>query len=184
MTSNPIAKLVRILAQRLREQGAWTTFLWAADHTVRRITGANILQLSRITPHLHVGGQYRRHGWPRLAARGVTAVVNVRIEFDDQEADIAPPRYLHLPTIDDDAPSLQQLEQGALFIAQEIERGGSVLVHCGAGVGRAATVAAAYLVHTGMEVEEAWACVQRARPFIRPTQVQIEQLERFAQAHG
>jgi len=184
MTNNPIAKLFRILDRRLREQGVWTTFLWAADHTVRRITGANILSLSRITPHVQVGGQYRRHGWPRLAARGVTAVVNLRIEFDDQEAGIAPPRYLYLPTVDDDAPTLQQLEQGALFIAQEAERGGSVFVHCGAGVGRAPTVAAAYLVRTGLEPEEAWACIREARPFIRPTPVQVEQLERFAQNHN
>ena len=183
MTGNPIAKLFRILERRLREQGVWTTFLWASDHAVRRITGANILSLSRITPHVHVGGQYRRHGWTRLAARGVTAVVNLRTEFDDQEAGIAPPRYLYLPTVDDDAPTLQQLERGALFIAQEAERGGSVFVHCGAGVGRAPTVAAAYLVHTGMEPEEAWACIREVRPFIRPTPVQVEQLERFAQNH-
>jgi protein tyrosine phosphatase (PTP) superfamily phosphohydrolase (DUF442 family) len=184
MTTNLVSKLYRILERRLREQGVWTTCLWAADHTVRRIAGANILSLSRITPHVHVGGQYRRHGWPKLVARGVTAVVNLRIEFDDQEAGIAPPRYLYLPTIDDDAPTLEQLEQGALFIAEEADRGGSVFVHCGAGVGRAPSVAAAYLVHTGMSPQEAWACIREARPFIRPTQVQIAQLERFAQTHG
>jgi protein-tyrosine phosphatase len=118
-----------------------------------------------------------------LVARGITAVVNLRIEFDDQEAGIAPPRYLYLPTVDDDAPTMEQLEQGALFIADEAERGGSVFVHCGAGVGRAPSVAAAYLVHTGMSPQEAWACIREARPFIRPTQVQVAQLERFAQTH-
>jgi predicted protein tyrosine phosphatase len=157
-----------------------TTLLWAADHTVRRISGANILALSRISPHLHVGGQYRRHGWPRLAARGITAVVNLRVEFDDQQAGIAPSSYLYLPTVDDHAPSLVHLEQGVQFIEQEAAQGGGVFVHCGSGVGRAPTMAAAYLVRTGMSPDEAWARIREVRPFIRPTLVQVEQLERFA----
>jgi len=173
-------KNLGILFSRLVKQGPGTTLRWAADHAMRILTGAPIRSVSQITPHLHVGGQYRRRGWPKLAARGITAVVNMRVEFDDREAGIAPPRYLHLPTVDDEPPTLDQLQQGVAFMREEIARGGGVYVHCGAGVGRAATMAVAYLVSTGLTPDEAWAQVRRVRPFIRPKAVQIAQIDRFA----
>lgn len=175
-----LVKGVGILWQRLVQQGLHVTFWWAADHAVRIVTGAPIRRVSQIMPDLHVGGQYRRRGWPRLEARGITAVVNMRIEFDDQRMGIAPPGYLYLPTVDDGAPTLEHLQAGCAFIEQEAARGGSVYVHCGSGIGRAATMAAAYLVSTGLSSEEAWARIRQVRPFIRPTAVQLEQLERFA----
>ncbi len=180
MTINLVAQGLRILYRRLTEQGLWTTILWAADHLVRRLSGANIRRLSQITPQLHVGGQYRQRGWARLAARGITAVINMRAEFDDRQAGIAPPRYLYLATVDDHAPALAQLEEGAGFIADEIARGGGVYVHCGSGVGRAPTMVAAYLVRSGLTLDEAWARIRQARPFVRPTPVQVAQLRRFA----
>jgi protein tyrosine phosphatase (PTP) superfamily phosphohydrolase (DUF442 family) len=176
---NPLRGL-SILWQRLTRQGVQVTTWWAADHAVRIIAGAPIQRVSQITPHLHVGGQYRRRGWPRLEARGITAVVNMRVEFDDKAAGIAPPRYLHLPVADDHAPTLEQLRVGAAFIADEIAGGGSVFVHCGSGIGRAATMAAAYLISTGLTQDEAWERIRAVRPFIRPTPVQVEQIERFA----
>ena len=170
----------RILWSRLARQGLWVTMLWAADHAVRIVTGAPIRRVSQVTPQLHVGGQYRQRGWPRLAARGVTAVVNVRAEFDDDAAGIAPPRYLHLPAADDAPPTLEQLRAGVAFIAEEVARGGAVYVHCGAGVGRAAVMAAAYLVSTGLAPEQAWARIRQVRPFVRPNPLQVTQVERFA----
>jgi len=169
-----------ILWARLVEHGFWPTTLWAADHAVRIVTGANIRAVSQITDQLHVGGQYRRRGWRRLAARGITAVVNLRIEFDDAAAGIAPARYLYLPTVDNYPPTLAHLRQGAAFMAEEIERGGGVFVHCGSGVGRAPAMAAAYLVSAGKTPEEAWKMIREKRPFVRPGPEQVAQVERFA----
>jgi len=184
MTIKQILKGLNIVWNRLLGQGPWVTVLWAVDHAVRRITGANIRRVSQVTPHLHVGGQYRRQGWARLAARGITAVVNMRIEFDDQEEGIAPQRYLYLPTVDDTAPSTEHLQEGVAFIEQEIAQGGGVFVHCGSGVGRAPTMAAAYLCRTGLTPEQAWARIREVRPFIRPTDPQVVQLERFFAQQG
>jgi protein tyrosine phosphatase (PTP) superfamily phosphohydrolase (DUF442 family) len=169
-----------ILRKRLSQQGVRVTMWWAADHLVRILTGAPIRRVSQILPHLHVGGQYRQRGWPTLESRGITAVVNLRVEFDDAEAGIAPKRYLYLPTEDDHAPTLEALRTGVAFIAGEVERGGAVYVHCGSGIGRAATIAAAYLISTGLTGNEAWACIRDARPFIRPTLPQLRQIKRFA----
>ncbi len=115
-----------------------------------------------------------------MHARGITAVVNLRIEFDDQEAGIAPPRYLYLPTVDDNTPTLEELQAGAAFMAEQVANGGSVYVHCGSGIGRAPTMAAAYLISTGLTLDEAWETIDKVRPFIRPTAVQVEQIEQFA----
>ncbi|MBN1580955.1 MAG: dual specificity protein phosphatase family protein [Anaerolineae bacterium] len=171
-----------IVVYRLKNYGMGVTAWWAFDHVVRRLTGAPIRRVSQITPQLHVGGQYKRRGWPRLAARGVTAVVNMRIEFDDQKAGIAPKAYLHLPTVDDDAPSLAHLRQGVEFIRKNIDAGGGVYVHCKSGVGRAATMAVAYLIDAGLSSDEAWSMVRKARPFVKPTPVQLEQIERFRES--
>lgn len=175
-----LRKGLGILWQRLSKQGPRTTAWWAADHTVRVVRGAPIRRVSEIVPGLHLGGQHRHYGLPQLRARGITAVVNLRIEWDDLALGLAPDRYLYLPTVDDAAPSLEHLRQGAEFIAEELERGGGVYVHCGSGIGRAATLVAAYLVSTGQSPEEAWAEIRRVRPFVRPSAVQLEQLEAFA----
>jgi predicted protein tyrosine phosphatase len=171
---------LEILKRRLTEQGFRTTAWWAADHAARIFTGANIRRLSQITPQLHVGGQHRRHGMSRLKERGITAVVNMRIEFDDEAAGVSFERYLHLPTVDDEAPTLEDLHRGVAFISEETARNGAIYIHCGSGIGRAATMAAAYLVSTGLTPDEAWARIREIRPFVRPTPVQVEQLERFA----
>ena len=115
-----------------------------------------------------------------MEARGITSVVDMRVEFDDREAGIAPPRYLHLRVIDDQAPTLEQLREGCAFIAEELAEGGTVYVHCGSGIGRAATMAAAYLISTGQTDQEAWALIRASRPFIRPTPPQFEQIRRLA----
>jgi predicted protein tyrosine phosphatase len=179
-----LLKGIGIIGARLYQQGLRTTALWAVDHVVRRVTGAPLRAVSEITPQIHVGGQYRRRGWPILAARGVTAVINMRVEFDDRAAGLAPPRYLHLPTVDDHAPDVEHLQTGVAFIAEEARRGGAVYVHCKSGVGRAAMMAAAYLITEGMPLDQAWACIRQVRPFVRPTAVQVEQLERFAARYG
>jgi protein tyrosine phosphatase (PTP) superfamily phosphohydrolase (DUF442 family) len=175
-----VLKPFSLLWGRLTGQGLRVTLWWAADHVARIVSGAPLRRVSQITPGLHVGGQYRRWGWPRVVRRGITAVVNMRVEFDDRAAGIAPRRYLHLPTVDDTAPSLADLRAGAEFVAREVAQGGCVYVHCGSGVGRAAAMAAAYLISTGLTEEEAWARIRQARPFIRPTAVQVAQIRRFA----
>ena len=179
--SNEATKNLRILWGRLTEQGGRVTVKWAVDHLVRIVTGAPVRSLSEVTTQLHVGGQYRERGWDRLAARGVTAVVNLRIEYDDETAGIAPDRYLYLPTIDDTPPSLRHLRQGVQFITREAEQDGSVYVHCGSGVGRAPTMAAAYLVSTGLAPDAAWEMIRAVRPFIRPKPEQVSQVARFAE---
>jgi predicted protein tyrosine phosphatase len=140
---------------QLRKQGLWNTLLETYDQATRRITGAPTERYTRITPHLFVGGQYSRKGWTTLARRGATAAVSMRAEYDDRGEGFLPPRYLHLPTVDNHAPTLDHLLNGIHFIHGELERGGQVYIHCWEGVGRGPTMLAAYLVSTGLKPSEA-----------------------------
>ncbi|MBZ0293417.1 MAG: dual specificity protein phosphatase family protein [Anaerolineae bacterium] len=150
------------------------------DQLYRRLTGAPLERYSQITPHLHVGGQHWPQGLPALEGRGITAVINLRREFDDAAAGVGLSQYLHLPTEDNTAPTQETLRTGVDFIRQQVEQGGGVYIHCGVGVGRAPTLAAAYLVSTGLTPEQAWAQIRKVRPFIWPNRRQRASIREFA----
>lgn len=168
-----------VFARRVQTQGLTTTLIWMYGRGLPFLTGSPLLQFSEVTPHLYVGPQYRERGKRLLQARGINACVNMRIERDDAAHGLALERYLHLPTIDDAAPSLEHLEQGVVFIREVLSSGGKVYIHCGAGVGRAPSMAAAYLMAEGHTLDEALRLIRKPRPFISITPPQLEQLRKL-----
>lgn len=181
---NPLKFIGRgytILSRRIREQGLRTTLVWIFGRGIPKATGVPLLNVSRVTPQLYVGPQYGERGKAHLESNGITYDVNMRIEFDDAEHGLALEHYCHLPTIDDDAPTMAHLEQGVEFITQAIDAGESVYVHCAGGIGRAPTMAAAYLVSTGMTLDAAVAKIKAVRPFIYIMPVQMARLREFEQ---
>ncbi len=173
-------KQFRNLGRQIRSQGLRMTFVEGSDQLSRMLTGAPRLRYSQLTPDVFLGGQHVARGLSRLRGRGITGVINLRGESDDREKGVLLDHYLHLPTLDNTPPTLEHIQSGVDFIRHEIEQGGKVYIHCWEGVGRAATMAAAYLVSTGLTPEDAWAKVRSTRPFIRPTPVQMAQVEQFA----
>lgn len=176
-----IAKGVGIVTGRLQEQGIRVLGLWIQDHALRRIQGISPANTSRINPQLYVGGQQYRHGLERMADLGIAASLSLRQEVDDTARGVALERHLWLPTVDDTPPTLEQLDQAVQFTQEIIADGKGIYIHCGAGVGRAPTTAAAYLVSTGLAPAEAWEMIHQVRPFIRPKASQLEQIERYYQ---
>jgi protein tyrosine phosphatase (PTP) superfamily phosphohydrolase (DUF442 family) len=173
-------KWYQILRDNL-QRGTWFGFTWMVELLARLIIGSPLRRFSQVNEHLFVGGQYRRRGWPRMERWGIDAVVNMRIEYDDQIAGIAPEHYLYLPTIDTTPPSIEQLEKGVEFIQNEVDHGHGVYIHCEAGVGRSIAMAAAYLVREkGHSPTEAWEEIRQTRPFIRPTVSQRARVQAFA----
>lgn len=178
-TFHQMKKAWNIVLRRLRTQGAPTTLLWLYGRGLPAITGVPLLQFSQVTPNLYVGPQFRANGKRFLLEQGIDACVNMRIERDDAAFGLDLPRYLHLPTIDDDAPSIEHLDQGVTFIREAIAAGSSVYIHCGAGVGRAPSMAAAYLMAEGDNLNEAIHRITRVRPFIALTPPQLNQLMKY-----
>src|SRR5262249_44704159 len=79
----------------------------------------------------------------------------------DQTAIWFPIPDLHAPSPDEVVPLLARLRQ-------LISTGHSLLLHCGAGIGRAGTLAAALLMHMGIGRVPALSIVAEARPLAGP----------------
>lgn len=176
-----LRKGINILTRRLREQGLRTTLIWVYGRGLPKLTGVPLLGFSQVTPQLYVGPQYGLAGKQKLERQGIHNDVNMRIEFDDAEQGLALQNYCHLPTVDDDAPTMEQLQEGVRFIREAITAGEKVYIHCAGGIGRAPTMAAAYLISEGMRLQDAVAKIKAVRPFISITPIQMAQLERFEQ---
>ncbi len=150
------------------------------DYRYREITGLPSRKRSEISPQLFVGGQYSDIGLDRLKSQEFTAVVNMRAMTSPvllTKVKKLGLSYLHLPTKDMHAPSMEHLEEGIAYITTQLQNGGKVYVHCRGGEGRGPTMAIAYLMSTGLTYEDAFASVQSVRSFIRPTRVQRERLK-------
>ena len=73
--------------------------------------------------------------------------------------------YLHVPTPDLTAPDMDRIDSAVEFIREQIAGGNSVMVHCAAGMGRAGTILACYLVkYEKYSADEAIQKIRKARP--------------------
>lgn len=122
---------------------------------------------SEITPQLWMGGAptYPRD-YQALLDLGITAVLNVRAERDDdvdfyRKHDIA---YVRYSVPDVMAPDAEIVGAAAEWIKQQVEDGRVVLIHCAKGRGRSATLLAGYLMReNGWTFDEANAFMKERR---------------------
>jgi protein-tyrosine phosphatase len=79
------------------------------------------------------------------------------------------------------APSVEEVQPLLLRVREHIHAGHGLLMHCGAGIGRAGTMAVALLMQMGVPVAQALSTVAAARPLAGPEAgAQTELLERLA----
>jgi protein-tyrosine phosphatase len=122
-------------------------------HTVQ---GVHHFQPVDTSGHLWRGAAPSPAGYRTLVAMGITTVVDLRAE-DLSAKQLAGPTdagldVVRLPIRDGQTPKPEQVQHFLDIVAQS---SGPVFVHCGAGVGRTGTMAAAYLVRTGEESSSA-----------------------------
>jgi len=177
---NPTHPLLRVLS--LAKTGPMAIIKRYVDQVYRKRTGAPYWKYSEVTPQLYVGGQHYPKGYAEMLDKGITGIVNMREDYhSDIEKGVEGQKHLHLVTKDNTPPKLEDLKRGAEFIREEINAGGKVYVHCGVGVGRAPTMAAAYLIITGLSPDEALSKIREVRPFVHLTGKQRNILTEFAQ---
>jgi atypical dual specificity phosphatase len=89
----------------------------------------------------------------------------------------------HVPMIDMEAPSQEQLERCVSAIRRANEQHMAVAVHCGAGLGRTGVVVACYFADKGMSSAHAIARVRRLRPGSIETDEQAAAVANFLRHH-
>jgi atypical dual specificity phosphatase len=133
-----------------------------------------------IDEHFFLGGALMFDDLERLQGQGVRAVVNLCAERQDNQRRLreACMEYLWLPVVD--APTLEQIQQGVVWIEQQLQAGRIVYVHCAAGVGRSATLLACwYMYARGMRVPQVLRFIKTRRPQMALTRWQIRRLQEF-----
>lgn len=136
--------------------------------------------MGKVTGQVHITGPLTPERWQELHDEGFTVVVNLQAESQDRFGDMPPDAYLWLPVVDFHDPTPEQMLLGARFINAAVKAGKKVVLHCKMGIGRSPMLAAAYLVTTGMGVEEALEQVKKSQLFFRPAGLQRARLEEFA----
>jgi protein-tyrosine phosphatase len=141
------------------------------------------LNYSDITPQIAVGGAFRKRQIKNLKQRGVSAVVDCRLEASDdplalQSAGID---FLHLPTLDRHGFTYAQLHEGVDWVLDHVDRGGRAFLHCEHGVGRGPLMACAVLVAQGHSAPEALRLVRTGRWQAMPNDRQLDALLNFEQ---
>ena len=118
--------------------------------------------------------------------------LNERAEIEDRYPDYvawlranAGARAVWAPVPDLHAPSVDAARTLLADLRRRLAAGEVLLVHCGAGIGRAGTVAAALLLDAGADLHAALATVAAARPLAGPEAgAQLELLEALAGLFG
>ncbi len=83
-------------------------------------------------------------------------------------ASAPPARSVWRPIPDMHVPTVEGADALVAELTRRLDDGGGLLVHCGAGMGRAGTVAAAVLVSMGLTPDAATAVVAESRPMAGP----------------
>ncbi|SRR6266481_3153283 len=141
------------------------------------------MDLTWITDRIALGGGiWNDENMAELARMGISHVINMQIEFDDEP--LAQPygiTVLHNPTDDDFQPKPARLLQRGVEFAQAAldTPHGKLFVHCAAGVHRAPMMTLAILCAMGWELDHAKNLIQTRRYVVDFADVYVQSVQAF-----
>ncbi|XP_013922854.1 PREDICTED: dual specificity protein phosphatase 19 [Thamnophis sirtalis] len=139
------------------------------------------LQIGAIKPWLLLGSQDAAHDLEIMKKYKVTHVLNVAYGVENAFPDDL--TYKTIPILDlPETDITSYFPQCFEFIEQIKLKDGVVLVHCNAGVSRAAAIIIGFLMYSeGLNFAMAFSVVKNARPAICPNSGFMEQLQKYCQ---
>lgn len=143
--------------------------------------------MSRILPHLYLGGKDDAKDLTWLQSAGIKTIINCTPKKDDDPSGVpnyhehsAQFVYKRVPFLDNASSAFQPALREALAVLESSQHYGATLVHCVQGVSRSAAVAAAYVVRTyGLSLEAALGLLKQARPQVKPNTSFLAHLRAF-----
>jgi protein tyrosine phosphatase (PTP) superfamily phosphohydrolase (DUF442 family) len=141
------------------------------------------MDITWVTDRIAVGGGiWNAENMEKLAAQGITHVIDMQIEFDDTP--LGRPlgvEVLWNPTDDDfEAKPAELFRRGVAFAQKALDEDeAKVFIHCAAGVHRAPMMALAVLCSMGWSLEDARELIEQRRPVADFADVYVESVEKF-----
>jgi len=89
--------------------------------------------------------------------------------------------YVWIPTPDHTPPTPDQLSFGVSVIQKLVSQNKKIYIHCKNGHGRSSTLIGAYLIATGMTLDNAITLIKERRPSAHLQENQIKALKNFSQ---
>jgi protein tyrosine phosphatase (PTP) superfamily phosphohydrolase (DUF442 family) len=136
-----------------------------------------------IDEHFCLGGALMFDDIERLQQQGISAVINLCAEREDDQDRLGQARMEHLwiPVIDMCAPTFEKIIQGVGWIEHQLLADRVIYIHCAAGVGRSATLLASWYIYAhGVTVPQALHRLKTRRPQVSLTRRQIQRLHDYA----
>jgi Dual specificity phosphatase, catalytic domain len=145
------------------------------------------LDLSWVTAQLAVGGNFpMARAAELLHDLGIARVVDLQRESCDDEAILRSNGLLllSLPTEDQCAISQRMLDDGVLWVREQLRAGHRVLIHCECGIGRSPMLALCVLADMGLEAIAALNVLKEARWNVAPSREQLEGFRTWLSRRG
>jgi protein-tyrosine phosphatase len=131
--------------------------------------------MTQVWERLFIGGIADAEDLADANPSGIATVISLsEIPVENKRRGV---NYLHLPIEDDEPVPVRQFDAIMDALTENI-RWGSVLLHCGVGVSRAPSLAAAYMAAVGYKsIDAALGEIRKARPFIHPSSTLLNSLK-------
>ena len=118
-----------------------------------------------VTEYLAIGSYRTTRDFERLKQQGVEAVLYLFEDRDDWPEEC---KVLHLPIVDGEPVRCETIKRGTEFVRSQIASRHKVVIACGAGISRSATLVLACLLEDNYSLLEAWRLLKLKHPIALP----------------